>query len=192
MADALRAYFIGFYAIGAAVLVIVTLTSFGRGDATVEQRAAGIRRYLPVLAPVNWFGPPLLMAFRVGELSVDWSFVRLIGFALSFYSLVMLTWAPSALGRFLVPRAVIFRDHELVTAGPYRIVRHPLYSGIVVLWLAAGLGTMNALLLGLWPLIAYAFSIEARIEEDLLRSKFGSSYERYAASTGRLAPRLVP
>jgi protein-S-isoprenylcysteine O-methyltransferase Ste14 len=51
---------------------------------------------------------------------------------------------------------------------------------------------MNALLLALWPLIAYAFSIEARIEEDLLRSKFGSSYERYAASTGRLAPRIVP
>jgi len=190
VADALRAYFIGFYAIGAAVLVIVALRP-ARDDAAVENRPSGIRAYLPVLAPVNWLVPPILMWFRVGELSVDWSTIRLVGVALSFYSLVMLLWAMSALGRFLVPRAVVFRDHELVTAGPYRVVRHPLYSGVVALWLAAALGTVNVSLLGLWPAIVYAFSIEAKIEEDLLRSKFGSSYERYAASTGRLAPRLI-
>jgi len=189
MAYTLRDYFIGFYAIGAAVLVMVALTSLGGGEA-VEKRPVGLRAYLPVLAPLNWFAPPLLMASGIGELPLDWPFVRLTGFAATFYSLSMLLWAPSALGRFLVPRAVIFRDHELVTGGPYRFVRHPIYSGVVTLWLAAGLGTLNVVLLALWPVIAYAFSIQAGIEEDLLRSKFGSSYEDYVASTGRLAPRL--
>jgi protein-S-isoprenylcysteine O-methyltransferase Ste14 len=190
MASELRGYFIGFYAIGAAVLVMVALTSLGRGEA-VEKRPAGLRAYLPVLAPLNWFAPPLLMASGIGELPFDWPLVRLTGFTASFYALAMLLWAPSALGRFLVPRAVIFRDHELVTSGPYRFVRHPIYSGVVTLWLAAGLGTLNVVLLGLWPLITYAFSIQAGIEEGLLGSKFGSSYEDYVASTGRLAPRLL-
>ena len=189
MASALRIYFIGFYAIGVAVLATVAFSSLGETSA-VEQRPTGLRAYLPVLAPVNWLVPPLLMIFGVGELEVEWPLLRLAGLALSLYAMTMLVWAPSVLGRFLVPRAVIFRDHELVTTGPYRLVRHPIYSGVVSLWLGAGLGTMNLVLLCLWPVIAFAFTVQAGIEEDLLRSKFGASYERYAGSTGRLVPRL--
>ena len=190
MASSLRVYFIVFYAIGFGVLAIATV-SWLRRDTAVEQTPSGLRAYLPVLAPLNWLGAPLLILSRIGELEGEYAPLRLAGFALSLYAAFMLLWAPNALGRFLVPRAVIFQDHELVTSGPYRFVRHPIYSGVVSLWLGAALGTMNLVLLCLWPPLVYAFETQAGIEEQLLRAKFGAAYERYSASTGRLVPRLA-
>jgi len=49
-------------------------------------------------------------------------------------------WATLVLGRFLVPRAVIFADHHLVNSGPFRAMRHPICSRILALWLGAALG----------------------------------------------------
>jgi protein-S-isoprenylcysteine O-methyltransferase Ste14 len=68
-------------------------------------------------------------------------------------------------------------------------MRHPLYSAVIVLWLSAGLGTMNWLLLVLWPLFLVAsMLLPIRQEETLLREKFGEEYEEYAEKTARLIP----
>ena len=88
-----------------------------------------------------------------------------------------------------MPRAVVFPDHALVVRGPYRLVRHPVYSGDLALWLGAALGTLNALLLVLWPLYLLGLSAEASVEEGLLERKFGEAYRDYAARVGRFAPR---
>lgn len=82
----------------------------------------------------------------------------------------------------------IFPDHTLVTAGPYHFVRHPIYSAVLALWLGAALGTLNWLLLALWPLMVGAVLGQARTEEEVLRAKFGEAYDGYAGRTGRLVP----
>lgn len=95
------------------------------------------------------------------------------------------------LGRFAVPGAGIFRDHKLITSGPFQFVRHPLYSAAITLWLGAGLGTLNWLLLVLWPVfVAIVIFVPVRHEEELLHEKFGTDYEEYAQQTGRLIPRF--
>jgi protein-S-isoprenylcysteine O-methyltransferase Ste14 len=77
------------------------------------------------------------------------------------------------------------------TGGPYRFVRHPAYSGDLALWLGCALGTMNALLLALWPLYLLGARLEAIREEGILEAHFGAAYRDYAARTGRLVPRLA-
>jgi protein-S-isoprenylcysteine O-methyltransferase len=97
---------------------------------------------------------------------------------------------PRVLGRFLVPQAVVFADHALVTSGPFRFVRHPSFSGALALWLSTALGTLNWLLLVLWFLLVVGKTIQAQAEEELLHTKFGSAYEAYTRQTGRFFPKI--
>jgi protein-S-isoprenylcysteine O-methyltransferase len=190
MEHALRVYFLGFYVISLAVFVAKVVPASLKVDP--ERRAQGVARFLPpFLVLLNFVVPPLLIFARAGELDVHWLPVRLLGFAVSLYAAGMLLWAAATLGRFLVPQAVILSDHDLVTAGPYRFVRHPAYSGDLALWLGAALGTTNAILLLLWPASVFGTYLQTRQEDALLASKFGADYDRYARRVGGLVPRLA-
>ena len=187
--DALRLFFVGFYAVVIAVTLIRVLPTVGTLR-SAEQSATGARRFLPaVLLPFGFLLPPAVLFLRAGEIDATWTAVRMLGLGLGLYAAVILPWAAATLGRFLVPRAVVFPDHALVVRGPYRLVRHPVYSGDLALWLGAALGTLNALLLVLLPLYLLGLSAEAAVEERLLEGKFGEAYRDYAARVGRFAPR---
>ena len=82
-------------------------------------------------------------------------------------------------------------ENRLCTSGPYRYVRHPLYAGGSLLG-SLGISLMfNAWILLLQPLLLFAvFFILARKEEKMMLEVFGEEYERYAARTGRLFPRI--
>ncbi len=190
MADSLRLWFVVFYAVGVVVLLVKVVPAFFRGTAR-GRRVADRRRYLPVIfLPLDWLLPPILILLRVGELEAQWVPVRATGFLLSVYAALMLLWTTATLGRFLVPQAVVFPDHALATNGPFRIVRHPAYSGDLALWLGAALGTLNVPLLVLWPLAALGSSVQARSEEELLEARFRVEYEAYAQRTPRFVPWL--
>jgi len=76
-----------------------------------------------------------------------------------------------------------------VVEGPFRFVRHPAYSGDLALWLGSALATLDVLLLVLWPLYVLGAWAQSRVEDQLLESKFGSGYRRYAARVGAFLPR---
>ena len=191
MGDALRTFFLGFYLIVIIVTLVRVLPTLGRlGSA--ERSATGARRYLPaLLLPFGFLVPPGVVLLRVGELAASWNPVRLLGLVLGLYAAVILPWAAATLGRFLVPRAVVFPDHTLVVRGPFRLVRHPVYSGDLALWLGATLGTLNVLLLVLWPPYLAGLSAEASAEEELLAAKFGQAYRDYMARVARFVPTLA-
>jgi len=85
---------------------------------------------------------------------------------------------------------MIKHDHELIQSGPYALVRHPIYTGLI---LAIG-GTVLALIptvegaLVLW-LWGFAFLVKARDEEHLLTSEFGEQYSNYKR---RVKAALIP
>ena len=192
MAERLRLYFLVFYVIGLMVLLIKVVPR-SLGTRPAGKRLEDARRWLPaVLLPLDWLIPPAFILLRVGEIEMTWVGLRLFGFLLSLYAATMLLWAPLALGRFLVAEAVVLHDHALVSSGPYRFLRHPVYSGDLALFLGAALGTLNVSLLVLWPIAVMGTWLQARLEEQLLESKFGESYRRYARTTGRFLPRLWP
>jgi protein-S-isoprenylcysteine O-methyltransferase Ste14 len=82
--------------------------------------------------------------------------------------------------------------HELVTAGPYRWIRHPLYAVGILLFASIGLIAANWFILGLAALAAlFIRFLVIPIEEHELSQKFGDHYGQYIARTGRLFPRVT-
>jgi protein-S-isoprenylcysteine O-methyltransferase Ste14 len=98
-------------------------------------------------------------------------------------------WAVHELGRFFKFTVVVQAEHRVVDTGPYRLIRHPSYTGLLMA--ALGLGVA----LGTWlsipacvapPLIG--FSIRLTHEERVLADELGEPYRRYMGRTRRLIP----
>jgi len=100
-------------------------------------------------------------------------------------------WARLHLGRLWSSSVTRKQDHHIVDTGPYALVRHPIYTGIIVASIAAAVtqGTVAALV-GV-GLITMGCWIKARLEEQFLRAELGAeAYDAYAAHTGMLFPFL--
>jgi protein-S-isoprenylcysteine O-methyltransferase Ste14 len=82
-------------------------------------------------------------------------------------------------------------DGRLCTSGPFRLVRHPMYAGGMLL---ADLGVallLNSWIVLPWPILVYPiWSVLVRKEEKMMTAVFGEEYKHYALHTGRFIPRL--
>jgi protein-S-isoprenylcysteine O-methyltransferase Ste14 len=110
-----------------------------------------------------------------------------IGLALFGVGLAFAVWARVHIGRNWGTPMTQKDEPELVTSGPYRLVRHPIYSGIIV----AGIGTALALSwfwLAPVGLAGIYFIYSATVEERYLAEQFPDSYPAYKRSTKMLVP----
>jgi protein-S-isoprenylcysteine O-methyltransferase Ste14 len=100
-------------------------------------------------------------------------------------------WARAHLGRNWSGRVTLKEDHELIRSGPYAIVRHPIYTGLLVA--IAGTALVLSEWRGLLAVLVMAVSYwrKLRIEEQLLCGTFGDSYRRYSEHTAALIPYLL-
>ncbi|MCL4403777.1 isoprenylcysteine carboxylmethyltransferase family protein [Patescibacteria group bacterium] len=110
-----------------------------------------------------------------------------VGAALCWAGIALAIWARYHLGRNWSNHPDIKEGHELVTSGPYRLLRHPIYTGM----LAALLGT--ALMVGwFWFIVfavtAFAFVRRIRIEEGYMLGLFPDAYPAYVGRTKALVP----
>jgi len=115
--------------------------------------------------------------------------VRWSGAALMVLCVPLIYWVFSSLGKNVTPTVAIRKEHTLVTHGPYRWVRHPLYSvgflAFTGLSLLAANGFIFTTLLLCFPiLMARTITEEARLVE-----RFGDDYRDYMQRTGRYLPR---
>jgi protein-S-isoprenylcysteine O-methyltransferase Ste14 len=117
----------------------------------------------------------------------------LISVALAVASLWMATASLRTLGKEWSLEARVIEDHRLVTAGPYRLVRHPIYSAMLGILIATGIGVSHwiGLLAGV-VILSLGTWIRVRSEERLLRTEFGAAYDDYARRVPALVPRLFP
>ena len=100
-------------------------------------------------------------------------------------------WVLGTLGRNVSETVLTKQQHELVMRGPYRWIRHPLYTTGVALFLALGLIAANwfILLFALLALIAIRLVVVPLEERELL-ARFGSKYQQYIRRTGAMFPRM--
>ena len=112
-----------------------------------------------------------------------------VGVALMCGGMLLRYWSVRTLGRFFTVRVEVGADHELVDTGPYTVLRHPSYTGMLLVYLGAGVA------LDSWLSVAAAVLLPAgavvkriRHEERLLRSRLGARYVDYARRTRRLVP----
>ena len=111
------------------------------------------------------------------------------GAALFVVGLVLRWWAIITLGRFFTVDVTIQKDHELVEHGPFRLVRHPSYTGLLLAFVGFALSMRNwgALVVILVPIFV-AFIRRMNVEEEALSQALGSRYTEYMARTKRLVP----
>jgi protein-S-isoprenylcysteine O-methyltransferase Ste14 len=97
-------------------------------------------------------------------------------------------WARLHLGRLWSGRVTRKEGHRVVNTGPYALVRHPIYTGIIVSALAAGIAERRWLAMLGAVVIAVGFWLRARLEERFLTTELGPAYETYK----RQVPMLIP
>jgi len=117
--------------------------------------------------------------------------LRWIGVLLLAAGIYLLASAHYHLGRSFHSLVVSKQDHQLVTSGPYRWIRHPIYTAYLMNYIAGGLIASN-LVLTFVPVIFFGMMIINRIprEEALMREEFGQDYIDLEKRTGRLLPPL--
>lgn len=126
---------------------------------------------LPARVPV-WFP---------GQRGVS-TLIILGGAALTIWALVTFrSW------RFL---AKLDRGHQLVTNGPFRLMRHPIYMGLNLLALGSAVWVPTMIMWAALVLMFLGGDLRARAEEKLLEQAFGEDYKAYCARTRRFIPRI--
>ena len=147
-------------------------------------------------------GPLLLAALllTLPDLPLPWLYERFasasalrfwLGTALVAAGLAFAVWARVTLGRNWSGTVTLKQDHELVRAGPYRFVRHPIYTGL----LAGFLGT--AIAMGQWRavlalvIVFVALWRKLLLEERWMAEQFGDAYARYRREVAALIPCLL-
>lgn len=99
-------------------------------------------------------------------------------------------WARLHLGENWSATVTVKTGHELIESGPYRAVRHPIYTGMLVAMAGSALALGQARGLVALVVTAVGFYFKARKEERYMFSEFGEKYQAYAHRTGMLLPKL--
>jgi len=114
-----------------------------------------------------------------------------LGLFLMLAGILFRQWAIWVLGRFFSTKVRIVSDHRIIREGPYKYLRHPSYSGMLMILLGLGLASRTWLgtiiILALFSLV---IGYRIRVEENALKTEFGKEYIVYAKKTKRLFPFL--
>ena len=144
---------------------------------------------LPLLA--------MILIYVFAPAWLDWSRrplaseIRLSGLILGVFALMGSAWTLVSIGSNISPTVLTRAGQRLVTRGPYRWIRHPLYANGLLLLVAMGLMSESLLILG-WVamgLILLLTMVIPREERELL-GRFGAEYEQYRSRTGALLPKV--
>ena len=150
----------------------------------VALRLAGLAGTVGLIA---YLIDPAYMAWAAVPLAV---WLRWTGVGLALIAGALLVWMFRTLGRNLTDTVVTRKQHTLVTTGPYRWVRHPMYASAALAIVGNSLVAANWYLFVVGCLALLLLVIRTRKEEQNLIAKFGDDYRNYMRRTGRFVPRL--
>jgi protein-S-isoprenylcysteine O-methyltransferase Ste14 len=117
--------------------------------------------------------------------------IAVITVAMAVASVWIVMAAVNALGKEWSLTARLVEGHKLATSGPYRFVRHPIYTGMLGMLLATGLAISHWLTLIIAVFVFFSGTIiRVRSEEKLLREQFGAEFETFAKRVPAMLPGL--
>ena len=140
-----------------------------------------------LIGPGDWYGGTWLGT----RMYAGSDAAAVLGALLTMLGVAFACWARYVLGRNWSSVVQVKEDHELIQSGPYRWVRHPIYTGLLL----AFFGT--AMAIGEWRgaicvvIVAVSFWFKLKLEERWMRENFGAAYERYMQRTKALIPGVL-
>jgi protein-S-isoprenylcysteine O-methyltransferase Ste14 len=176
------------YATAAAWLLLELRQSARvRPEATVADR--GSRPALRIAIVVGVGGAVLAGRLTPGAVIRPTDVAVWIGLVVLWCGVGLRFWSFQTLGRYFTFTVQTSQDQPVITAGPYRVIRHPSYAGILLAVVGLGLFIGNWWSLA-WLTITVASGLvyRIRVEERALTATLGDDYRRYAATHKRLVP----
>ena len=176
-----------------ALFILVWLAGAGSSKRTVRQESMGSRIVYGGLMAIA-----VVLIFKFWSLGpLDRRFVpategiAVCGLILTAAGLAFAIWARVTLGRNWSGAVTIKQDHRLIREGPYRLVRHPIYFGVLLAMAgtAIGFGSFSGLI-GV-PIASMALWTKASMEEQFMIEQFGADYIRYQHEVKAIIPRLL-
>jgi len=139
------------------------------------------------LSPLVYLINPAWMAWAKIGLP-EW--IRGLGVGIGVLCILGIYWLFSSIGSGITPTSATRKQHTLVTSGPYRWVRHPLYTVGSSMFISFGMMADNWFIAALGLLAFIAMAVRTPKEEANLIEKFGDEYRDYMKRTGRFFPKL--
>ncbi len=170
--------------------VIVDIRTLKRLHGGAQRQDKGSHAILICLVVLGFlFG--LLLAYRVPATAINsasgflfWLSILLIyaGIALRFYAI-------HVLGAFFTTTVAVASEQTVIETGPYRLIRHPSYTGLLITLIGIGLSLTNWLsLLVLVGCVLIGLGYRIHVEEHVLQEHLGQRYSEYMRRTKRLIP----
>jgi protein-S-isoprenylcysteine O-methyltransferase Ste14 len=135
--------------------------------------------------PFGWYSIPPELAFRLNHVEIVLCFVLL------FTGLLLRCWAVYTLGTFFTVNVAVHHEHRLISAGPYALLRHPSYTGLLLELLALGISYQHVVSLGIVVIpTVIMLLVRIQMEERVLAQHLGQQYSTYQNQTYALIPYL--
>lgn len=142
---------------------------------------------------ILWLSP---LVYLINPAWMAWSkiglpdSIRWLGVTIGILCVFGIYWLFSSIGSGITPTSATRKEHQLVTSGPYRWVRHPLYTVGSSMFIAVGMMADNWFIALLGILAFVGMAIRTPKEEANLIEKFGDEYREYMKRTGRFLPKF--
>lgn len=150
-----------------SIFVVVGFFLLFTGDRPWQSHAL-LQRVIPPSAGLAWTGAGLTAA-----------------------GLLFSVWARLHLGRNWSGVVTVKVGHELIRTGPYRFVRHPIYSGLLLGMLGTALSRRDISGFLGTVIVWVGFTLKSRVEEGFMTQTFGAAYDDYRRQTGAILPRFL-
>jgi protein-S-isoprenylcysteine O-methyltransferase Ste14 len=168
----------------------------GKEENTLKKREEGLASRISGMLDLAGFAAVIVYVILPGWLA--WAslpfplWVRWLGVGIALVGFALLQWSQNTLGKNWSDTPRMIREQSLVTSGPYRFIRHPIYTAFILILGSTLLISANWLV-GLTWLGMTVLEVISRIgfEEHLMLEYFGDQYREYMEYTGRLLPRLI-
>ena len=165
-------------------------------EATVKQREEGIVSKLAGLLGITGFIS--MLAYVINPNWLSWAgssfplWLRWTGVGLAILGFALLQWAQVTLANSWSDTPRMMKEQTLITSGPYRLIRHPIYTAFLLILGSTLFISSNWLIGFCWAGMTILETI-SRIdfEESLMLEYFGEQYREYMKKTGRLFPKLI-
>jgi protein-S-isoprenylcysteine O-methyltransferase Ste14 len=176
------------------ILVVWALSEFVGGQLIPMIRRGGKRvqrRHESASALIEWMSVFILsLIFASKQIAILPSWTYYLGITLMLLGIVLRQWAMAVLGRYFSSILGTQKEQRVVDTGPYRFVRHPSYTGVLLLQIGIGLSLLSwGAVIVIFLLFGIAFGYRIRVEEKILISELGDSYISYMRRTKK---RLIP